>query len=446
MRVAFYSHEASAIAWARRLHDEGCDVLVYNEAQHAKKIGSGIVHLSPSKDTWLKWGLSDATTIFFFDDSSNDAGAELAERLRRAGRRVIGAGKFMHRLEKDRAFGEQLARSVGILCPPTKEFSDISSVVAFLKTNPRQEFGDGGWAWKPNKSLGCSSTFVSKGNDDMLEFLSYAQRMWGNSVSCIIQERIPGVALSTGRWFNGKSFVGPYEGTIEEKKAWDGDKGPATGCSLCLVWFYKGTPRVAEACKFAQLEALFRKNNAPPGLYDINAIVDKRGAWFLEWTPRLGIDSELNSQRGIRSLSQFLDNLESGKDVSALFNDRRCYTSVRVSVPPYPCDEEGVKDLKSALKVPVLGADGLWDKHFVMSGIALEKHGLEVVDPCGIVGVALADGTSLPGMCKRIYEYLKDGLRIANVQYRTDAYDIIKKDLVDMAKNGWTSTPVLRIV
>ena len=51
-----------------------------------------------------------------------------------------------------------------------------------------------------------------------------------------------------------------------------------------------------------------------------DAVVNKQGAYFLEWTPRLGIDSELLSQRAITNLSELLVRLAHGRDVEDLFS------------------------------------------------------------------------------------------------------------------------------
>jgi hypothetical protein len=226
----------------------------------------------------------------------------------------------------------------------------------------------------------------------------------------------------------------------------NGEKGPATGCSLNLIWFYREKyPRIAAECHFEELGAWLRSKNAAPGLYDINAIVNAQGAWFLEWTPRLGIDSELTSQRAVTNLGEFIHALATGGEVEHMFDIDQVYCAVRLSVPPYPCEDKLVSGMKTALDVPVRGADGIWDKHFVAAGVAIGKTGLEIADPYGMVGIAMASGTSLKKCYDKVYAFLDKKLRISNLQYRTDAYDAVKKDLDEMKKAGWKSTSVLRM-
>jgi phosphoribosylamine-glycine ligase len=444
MRVAFYTKDGSAVAWARRLHDEGCEVLTYIPKGKHGITGHGLIAITNSKETWVAWGKQQKDTIFLFDQTDD---GKFADALKASGCTVINSGSFMDKLENDRIFGEDIARRIGMKLPPSKSFPTIAAAVAFLSTNPKQKAGDGGWAWKPNRNLGSSATFVGKTAQEVIEFLGYAQRTWGDNVSCILQEKIKGVSLSTARWWDGQKWASPVEATLEKKKFLNDEKGPATGCSLNLIWFYADEwPRIAKECHLAELAVELKANKAPPGLYDINCIVDHRGAWFLEWTPRLGIDSELTSQRGISSISGFLQALSVGADTMKYFDKSYCYASVRISVPPYPNEEKLVHELKAARNVPVWGADGLWDKFFVMAGVALTDDGLEVSDPYGMVGICLTKGRSLKRMYDRIYAYLNDELRIPNLQYRTDAYEVLKKDITAMASTGWETTPVLRIM
>ena len=448
MRFAYYTVEGSTLSWQRRLLDEGHEVLVFfgkgkdGNPIPQKGVGAGLVPVETSRERWIRWGSERADTIWFFDGSG---AGKFAELLRRSGKLVVGGGEFCDRLENDRPFGEKFAAQAGVMIPPTKEFSSVSAAIAFLEKNPKQQFGDGGWAWKSNTYLEASATFVGKDSKEVIEYLKYVMSRFRDGISCILQEKIDGVALSTAQWWNGRAFVGPLEGTLEKKKFMCGEKGPATGCSLNLVWFYPDAPPIARTLRWDGVGQQLLKNNAPPGLYDINAIVNDDGAYFLEWTPRLGIDSEPTSQRGIVNLGQFLYNLATGRDVEQLFIKDRAYCAVRISVPPYPTESKGVEDLKTAEHVPIWGADGLWQGHFVAAGVAQGPNGLEVADPYGFVGNVLASGTNLKTMFDEVYSYLDKELRIPNLQYRKDAYEAISKDIEEMAEMGWETTPILEV-
>jgi len=442
MRVAFWSEEGMSIAWARRLCDEGTSVLVYRAKPSAKRIGDGLVPVATSREEWFAWGMADHQTIWFFDCTNN---GHIPDRLRAQGRLVVGGGSFMDRLEMDRAFGQKFAETNGILVPPTKSFSSVTAAIAYMKSTKQQEVGDGGWAWKPDRDLGCSVTLV----DDAEKVISSCERLviprFGDSVKCIVQERVPGVALSTARWWNGMSWTGPYEGTLEEKKFMDGDMGPATGCSLNTVWFYlEATPKIASALKWDDLALGMRKNNAPPGLYDINAVVNKQGAWFLEWTPRLGIDSELTSQLAFTSLSSVLYQIATGGEIDHLVDVSQGYHGVRVSVPPYPTENDALKGAKISMGSPVNGVTSLWHGDFVMAGLMHDKEGLAVGNDFGYVGTAVSRNRQVNAGFEQIAATIKK-IDVAYLQARTDGAKIITADIEKMASFGWGTTPYLEI-
>jgi phosphoribosylamine-glycine ligase len=436
VRIAYHSLEMLSLCWQRRLFDEGVELLVYVKENIQRRVGKGIVPICENFDVWMMWGLQDPNTLFFFDFT--EAG-DVADRLRKAGKLVLCGGSFLDKLEKKREWGQAIAEQAGILCPPTYQFSSVSESLSFLSSDPEQTSGDGGWAWKPSKDLSKDCTLVTSDAKSMISGVQHIQRRFGDSVPCIIQERIPGVAVSTSRWFNGKSWVGPYTGTIEEKKFMDKDIGPATGCSLNTLWFYKDEePEIARALKFKELEGIFRSKNAPPGLYDINAILNNEGAWFLEWTPRLGYDSEMTSQRGFSSLSTLLWSVATGQSIDHLYNKDTMYHGVNISVPPYPSFIAKLDNDSPALGIPVSGADGMWENHFVATGVAFDPvEGITVENPLGYVGVVVTDNNSVEDGFDDILDYIKEELKVQNLQYRTDCADNINKDLKELKKMGW---------
>lgn len=443
MRFAFHSLDGVTLSWCRRLMDEGHEVLFYVKKDRKNKIGQGIVPLATSLAQWRAWGMLDKSTIYFFDQT---ASGDYADELRKAGCTVVNGGSFQDRLELDRSWGTDIARRAGVLIPPTYSFSSISETIAFLKTNPQQEFGDGGWAWKPDRDIGCDATLVASDNQKIIDHVQQIARRFGDGLKCILQEKIDGVAVSTARWWNGRTWVGPVEGTIENKKFMDKNLGPATGCSLNMVWFYRNdNVRIAQELHFDSLAEEFRAKKAPPGIYDINCILDKRGAWFLEWTPRLGIDSEITSQRAITKLGQFIHNVAFGLGVDDLFDTDQAYFDVRLSIPPYPNSIDS-KDYKNpALDVQVKGEDGLWKGMFVCGGLAYNPQlGLHNVDPSGLVGFIVKAGRSIDKTYDEIYNYIKDKLTIPDLQYRTDAAKTIKDDLKKMKESGWETSPVIK--
>jgi len=425
MRFAICSYEGTGLSWWKRLQDEGHEVLVYIfKPLHARN-GDGIIPKTNNYAQWVMWGKMKRPTVFFFDCSDN---GDKADALRKSGELVVGGCKFFDRLEKERAWSEELHRSIGIKAPFSQSFPTISAAKAFASTQKKP------FVFKSNKFLDSSATYMAKDAEDMVRYLDYIQHRYGDNISNLMQEKLDGFALSTARWWNGRSFVGPFEGTVEHKKFLNDDKGPATGCSFTTVWFYQDDmPSLARALHWDKLEDIFRKYEAAPGLYDINSLLSERDGlpYFLESTPRLGYDSEPTSQKGIANLGQFLYNLATGQEVDDLFDRYAYFDSVRVTVSPYPFEAvDDIPQKKTCVDTPIWGYDGIWANHFIGYGVKYDPvMGLTVADPTGLVGIVAATGLDPTLPFEECYNFIDKELRIPNMQYRTDAADSVEKDL-----------------
>jgi phosphoribosylamine--glycine ligase len=440
-RVAYWTEEGVTLSWARRLLDEGTDVLVYTRKPHAKGNGEGIVPRATSVGQWEAWGAQDPNTIWFCD--CTDSG-DYFDGLRKQGRLVVGGGSFMDRLENDRDYGLRFSAQNGIDVPPTKQFGSVRAAVDHMRSTTEQAVGDGGWAWKPNRNLGTAYSLCGEPDEVTRDCERMVIPKFGDRVAAVVQERVPGVALSTARWWNGKAWTGPYEGTIEDKAFMDGGIGPSTGCSLNTLWFYEDeSPKIAQALRFEEMALEFRAKQAPPGIYDINAIVNERGAFALEFTPRLGIDAELVSHRAFTSLTEVLERLATGGDIDDLVRIGTAYHAVRVSVMPYPCEDKKLADLNIPVGLPVGGLTSLWAGDFAFAGLRFKDSQFEIADPYGFVGTTLALGRDVHAA----YRALKrscEAIDVPGLQYRTDGADVVAEKVEEMAKAGWPTTPILR--
>ena len=435
MKFAVYSSEGASISWQRRLMDEGHEVLVHlvplrssdvGKPFAQRHVGDGIVDKEPNFLKWLEWGKGG---IYFFDSSGHShRSAMIANR----GERVVGGGAFCDKLEDDREFGIAIARAMGMHVPDYHPFGTLSDSIAFAKTHK------GPYVFKSNRYLEAGATYRAKDQADLVDYLHEIRLRWGDRLAHVLQEVIPGVALSTARWWNGRAFVGPYEGTIEHKKLLDGDHGPSTGCAFNFIWYYaEDEPSVAQRLHFADLTSVWRKHNAPPGLYDINAVVSEKNGepYFLEWTPRLGYDSEPLSQQNISNLGAFLRCLADGGDADALMNRDKAMASVRVTTPPYP--SEHIALAENFVGTSIRGEDGIYGGHFIGYGIAFnQERGLHVADPEGLAGMIAARGEDVEAF-RAAYRFLDDRLRIRNVQCRRDAEEVVRKDLRAIARLGY---------
>ena len=208
--------------------------------------------------------------------------------------------------------------------------------------------------------------------------------------------------------------------------------------------FRSERPRIAEELKWDAVASFFRHSQAPPGLYDINALIsDEDGeAYFLEWTPRFGYDSEPTTQRIFTiELAEFFYKLATGERFTeSPFDLGKMAYGIRVTVPPYPWEwVEDKSGKKTCVGTPIVGADGLWDGFFVGMGVCETKTDLEIASPSGILGVAVTSGTDIETMDKACNRYLKDELKVPNRQWRTDGALRVQEDQKRLAKLGYRS-------
>jgi phosphoribosylamine--glycine ligase len=414
------------------------------ERSELSAVGEGLVQKFAGWGPLFEWAKAGhragEPTLVLFDSSGE---GDKAEEAIRWGLRVIGGGKFMDRLEKDRGYGFKVAQDAGCLLPPYTEFKSFQEARNAAESIP----DDVDVYWKSDRYLESDATHKAEGGKDLAEYLDGIIRQYGSHGSCMIQEKIEGAALSTARWWNGRAWVGPYEGTIEHKAAYNGDIGPATGCALNAIWFYDDLePKIAEALGWENLTTAFLKAEAPMGLYDINAIIGDDGeAYFLEWTPRFGYDSEPTGFRLIENLSEWLWYVATGTGTGSI-NQQEIAYSIRLGVPPYPW-EGGKKEHKhGSYGVPVRGieeSDDLWSDGFIGYQIGKSEHGLYVASPEGLVGLAYGQGTSLESAHTQAEDVAQKLRKTAGLSFRTDGAEVIAEDAERILAAGYEVPPSL---
>lgn len=429
MRVGIVSPFGCSVGIAARLQDEGHEVLLLNErfkgplAGIIAKVGDGIVPLARGWDDLFEWCKEpDGPTIMLFDGSGM---GEKADEARKAGLHVIGGSSFCDRMEKDRSFGFFIAEEMGADLPYYQAFSSVAAGAKYARA-----LGAQAAYFKSDKYLSADATYGGKDGPDLAEYMTHIGKRHGDRMRHIVQDKIDGVAVSTERFFNGREFVGPYLGIIEHKKFMDGDRGPSTGCSFNAIWPYGDESELAQKLGFANLAEILRRHEAPPGIYDANAIVDEDGdAYFLEWCARFGWDSEPTGMRLFADYGRFLWYLATGQgDAGTIAEPGTIAYSVRLTVPPYPTEDIEPGHKASPVGNPVRGTDGLWAGHFVAYQIMAEGDGLAVASPEGIVGLSVAVGEKLSALGDETLAFAKDEMRVAGLQYRTDGAKVVADD------------------
>ncbi len=433
-RFAFVSGFACALSWWLRLLDEGHEVRVWIEPKTHKTVGDGMVDKAGTFDELMLWALDGARrmpTVMVFDSSGT---GDLADTARKRGLYVMGGGGFMDKLEKDRSFGFDIAREAGAQLPPYVEFKSLDETIAHAQSGA---IGSEVY-WKTDRYLDADATHGAEDGEELAEYLEEIRERHGAKMSNIVQEKIDGVAISTARWWDGRAWCTPYEGVIEHKKFLVGDLGPATGCSLNAVWWYEADyPQIARSLNWEALTTRFLKEQAPPGIYDMNAIIDEQGdAWFLEWTPRFGYDSEMTIPMLIGDLGLFIWTVATGQGEPDLSVGPLAYT-VRLSVPPYPWEHSVPSDRKTATGLRIRGDL----ERFIPYLVRLGEGGPELAAPEALLGLVGAAGTELSALHDDCMEAAEGMKKTAGLQYRNDGEEVICEDAEKMKKAGIDDLP-----
>jgi phosphoribosylamine---glycine ligase len=424
MRFAFASHFTYGLSLWERVRNEGNEVKVWVSPEaYCKSVGDGIIAKSGTWDELKAWS-KEAPSVVVFDSSGMGIQADEA---RRAGMLVLGGCSFGDRIEKDRAFGFKIAEAAGMQLPPYEEFSSFSEALSYCKGIKH------GIYFKPDRYLDSDATHGADNGELMAEYLEDLIHRYGGHGKCILQESIDGVALSTARWWNGTSFVGLYEGAYENKKLMNDNVGPSTGCSFNAVWHYDDEqPEMARLLNWEALEPIFRKNEASPGIYDANCMVDDDGnAWFLEWCGRMGYDSETTGARLIPDYGAHLYAIAAGKEPPEVSNDFAY--SIRAGVPPYPWEHGKQQQKGSPDGVAVHGTN---DERFVPYLLRKDGDMLVMAGSEGIVGLSCTTGDTLSEMHDEALEYLKEGLRVPGLEFRTDGGEDCREAAERLLKAG----------
>jgi phosphoribosylamine---glycine ligase len=446
MRIGIASAFACGVGLWRRLMDEGHEVRAWRGDERDgtphvfvshRYVGQGIVPLEDSWHALLAWCKEEPSAILLFDSSGL---GKLADEARKSGIQVIGAGTFCDRLEKDRTFGRKIAESAGIESPPHIEFSSIDDCIAYARSGKlnREVY------WKTNAYISGDATHLCRNDVELVEYLMWVKTITNPNTTCVLEDKLDGFALSTARWWNGRAWVGPYAFDLERKAFMPGDVGPSTGCSLNAVGFYPDDePIIANVLNWHELTSAFRQAHAPPGIYDINAIVDDGQAYFLEWTPRFGWDSEGISPLLYPSFSAWLNFIATGSTYSPEPDRDNFALSVRLTVAPAPW-EFGERDEKgSCVGMYVRGPVGnLWGDGFVGYQLMHDPEmGLQVAAPEGLVGLVAEVGDTCSQMAEDILDRAEQIRAASRLCYRTDVGKAIQEDVQKCYDAGFDDLP-----
>jgi len=426
--IFFISKQADAVALAIKMHDEGERVLIYIDNKKAKRSGDGLV---PKCDT-IREGLLQKPEIIIFDQTGLGF---LADKLQLEGYNVIGDSRVADLLEEDRKFAMDVCKAFNIQVPFYKAFdkNSVQEAIQFLNETEKIER----YVFKPHQDLGTDMTYISHGRDDMISFLEKNQERI-NTTEFELQEFIEGVEVSVECWYwQGERIPELTNFTFETKKFLAGDLGMQTGCMTSVVSFLQGkNPRLYNQLH-KKLDFFFMRHKFC-GAVDMNTIINERGIWFLEFTPRFGYNA-------IYCLFELLDSGK-GDFFRSIVNRKRIRVKkgwafgVRVSQPPFPFHETDREFGDTKISLPGLPS-GEEREHIWLLDAYLNGEELKTVGYDGVVmEVTGFDGEDLRKLEIDVYEKCQN-VEIANKQYRIDGIKNTLKRLKALEKLGKFDIP-----
>lgn len=395
------------IAW--QVVKEGHEVQLCTDSQSEKEIGNGFV---PKTDDWereVEWA-----DVIVFDDVLGQ-GAK-AQKLRAAGKPVVGGTPYTDRLEDDRAFGQQELKAAGVSIIPQENFTSFDDAIAFVQANPNR------YVIKPSGEAQNLKQLLFVGEDehgaDVIQVLEDYKRAWASRIKEFqLQRRIVGVEVAIGAFFSGKEFVLPINVNFEHKKLFPGDIGPSTGeMGTAMFW---SEPNRLFAATLKKMEAKL-KEEGYVGYIDVNCIVNSNGIFPLEFTARFGYPTISIQQEGMLTpIGEFLHRLAEGS--IARFKARSGFqVGVRIVVPPFPYRDPETFETSSKDAVIIF-------KKPMREGVHIED--VKTVDnewlvtgTSGVVLIVVGLGSTMKQAQRQVYNRIEN-VMIPNMFYRKDIGD-----------------------
>ncbi len=230
---------------------------------------SGLIDTVPDWRAELPWVGRDGLILF----EKVGYGAT-QDALRAEGYQVIGGSALGDRLEYDRAFGQGVLREAGLPIAAGHPFDGPSDAAAWLQAHP------GRFVLKHDNN--ARATFVGD-HPEGLDVLFQLRRTPPGRV--LLMERLEGVEVGVGAYFDGQRFLAPACIDFEHKRFFPGERGEMTG-EMGTLLSYEGSDALM-ATVMRPLEARLAAARHV-GYVNVNLIANERGLWPLEFTCRFG--------------------------------------------------------------------------------------------------------------------------------------------------------------
>jgi phosphoribosylamine--glycine ligase len=420
VRICVASLYGEGLWFAHRMATEGHDVsAIVSDARYEQVLG-GMIPIMSGEEVYYP----EKYDFVVFDTTGMGKDADAArEKVP-----TIGDSTLADALEEDREFSLDFMQKCGIQVAPWEVFDNPADAIRHIKKTKKR------FVFKPiGDQDDKSTTYVSRSAEDLLHYFDVLFRSAKVS-KFVLQEFVAGTEVSTQAYINESGYFA-LNHTLETKKLMNGDVGPNTGCSGSLAWLAEDDVLFAKGLKRAigPLQEL-----GYVGPIDLNTIVNAKGVWGLEFCPRFGYDSDALLMRllGV-NWGDFLYAIATDRRPQEIIQRHSFCASVRLSVPPYPCEGLPEKFYKAGIPIECL-TEKNFDRFFVydVKRRAEDADDLETAGICGWIGSPLAVGETLGQAFDGAYGMLKE-VRVPNGQYRTDVAHNTAKRYGELREGGW---------
>jgi phosphoribosylamine--glycine ligase len=335
MNILFISNECIAGNLAVILRKEGHNVKLYIKNKNDRQNFDNLVEKTYSWKKELEWVGKNGLIVF------DDVGyGKTQDFLRKKGYKVFGGSKEADRLEQDREYGQKMFKELGLKTVDLKDFTDIEDAILFIKDNPKK------WVIKCNDHSRKFLTYIGEyecGKDTISVLKSYYNNKYINREKITLHERINGVEIGVGRYFNGIDWVGPIEINFEHTRMFPDDVGPITSEMGTLAWYDGDEKNKLFIDVLSKFKSYLQSVNFK-GDFEINCIVNESGAYPLEVTARMGTPIvHLQSELNISPWGEFLYAIANGEKYDLKFKKGFGIVNL-IATPPFPFGRDNSKE------------------------------------------------------------------------------------------------------
>jgi len=436
MRILFVSYDLIGADIACRLKQEGHDVKFHIIEKDRR---DNLENLVPKTVDWKKelvWVGKGENSLIIFD---NVGYGKKQDQLRKKGYSVFGGCELGDKLEENRQFGKEVFGHYGLNTVPLINIDSVQDAINFVKRNPHA------WVIKQNGNDGKDFSYVGEFDDghDIVNVLENFKLRYTDTV-ITLQQKITGVEIGVGRYFNGHDWVGPIEINIEHKKLYPGDLGSTTGEMGTLAWYDDDEKNKLFQETLAKIKPYLEEVDFR-GDFDINCIVNEEGVFPLEATARFGSPIiHLHTEIHQSPWGDFLKAIADGKPYDLKW--RKGYgIVVLVTVPPFPYNQKAKGVCWKGINVYFDEEAKKNLEHIHFEEMSVDRHGQYYISgDHGYILYVTEMGKKVKDVMTKTYDLLKH-IYIPKMFYRNDiGLKFINEDYVKLKRWGYIKEPKIK--